>query len=78
VAGIQRKIAAPSPQIVGGHVYLFESWSDGGAATHTISTPATDTAYTARFRELLPLPVVRIEVTAAGQPPVSRRTVLTR
>ena len=26
------------------------SWSDGGAATHTIATPAADTTYTATFR----------------------------
>jgi glucose/arabinose dehydrogenase len=57
VAGIQRTIEAPSPQIVGGHVYLFEAWSDGGAPKHTISTPAVDRTYTARFGELLPLPV---------------------
>jgi len=30
VAGIQRQIAAPSPQIVGGRIYLFQGWSDGG------------------------------------------------
>jgi len=35
---------------------VFDGWSDGGAATHTISTPAANTTYTARFRQLLPLP----------------------
>lgn len=29
--------------------YSFLSWSDGGAATHTISTPATAASYTATF-----------------------------
>ena len=28
----------------------FESWSDGGAQTHSIVAPATATTYTARFR----------------------------
>jgi glucose/arabinose dehydrogenase len=56
VAGIQRQIAAPSPQIVGGRIYLFQGWSDGGAATHTIVTPVADRTYVARFRELIPLP----------------------
>jgi hypothetical protein len=56
VVGVQREIAAPSPQIVGGRIYLFQGWSDGGAATHTISTPAADKTYVARFRELIPLP----------------------
>ena len=54
VVGMQRKISAPSPQVVGGRVYIFTGWSDGGAATHTIATPASDTTYTANF--LVPLP----------------------
>jgi hypothetical protein len=39
---------------VGTHIYVFASWSDGGAAEHTISTPAADTTYTARFIEVPP------------------------
>ena len=31
--------------------YTFLSWSDGGASTHTIRTPATATTYTATFRK---------------------------
>ena len=31
--------------------YVFVSWSDGGAATHTIRTPATARTYTATFRK---------------------------
>jgi hypothetical protein len=50
VTGIARTIGAPSPQSVGGTTYEFESWSDGGAATHGITTPAGATTYTARFR----------------------------
>ncbi|MEP6994637.1 MAG: PQQ-dependent sugar dehydrogenase [Acidobacteriota bacterium] len=45
VVGIIRTIGAPSPQ--GSNVFL--SWSDGGAQTHTISTPASNTTYTASF-----------------------------
>ena len=30
--------------------YIFSSWSDGGAQTHTITAPATNATYTARFR----------------------------
>jgi glucose/arabinose dehydrogenase len=57
VTGMQRKLSAPSPQVVGGRVYVFTSWSDGGAATHTIATPASDTTYTANFLAVpLPLP----------------------
>lgn len=35
------------PQTVDGVTYEFESWSDGGAASHT--APASDTTLTARF-----------------------------
>ena len=31
--------------------YTFTSWSDGGAATHTIRTPATARTYTATYRK---------------------------
>jgi glucose/arabinose dehydrogenase len=31
--------------------YVFSSWSDGGAATHTIRTPASARTYTATFRK---------------------------
>ena len=57
VVGIQRMIAAPSPQVVDGRVYIFTGWSDGGAATHTITTPASDATYTANYLAV-GLPVV--------------------
>lgn len=50
VAGIVRRLAAPSPQTFGGISYVFDSWSDGGAADHEISTPDASTTYTAVFR----------------------------
>ena len=50
VVGIQRTLGAPSPQTVSGTTYEFVSWSDGGAATHTVATPASNTTYTATFR----------------------------
>src|SRR5207248_2171891 len=33
----------------GGRPYDFVSWSDGGAATHTITTPSSPATYTAAF-----------------------------
>lgn len=48
VVGIQRTLGASS-QSSGGVDYEFSGWSDGGAATHSISTPASDTTYRARF-----------------------------
>src|SRR5262249_46231751 len=49
VVGINRTLGVVSPQNVGGRNYVFASWSDGGVAAHTISTPSTNTTYTATF-----------------------------
>ena len=46
-----RTIGAPSPQAAGRFSYTFRSWSDGGAQTHTITTPAAGTTYTASFKK---------------------------
>ena len=45
VVGIRRTLEAVSPQ----GAWVFSSWSDGGARIHTISTPAANATYTARF-----------------------------
>jgi glucose/arabinose dehydrogenase len=50
VVGITRTLGVISPQTVGGVTYEFVSWSDGGAATHAVNTPASNTTYTATFR----------------------------
>jgi glucose/arabinose dehydrogenase len=50
VVGIVRSLGAPTPQTSSGATYNFVSWSDGGAATHNISTPATNTTYTATYQ----------------------------
>lgn len=68
VVGVERNIGVPSPQTI----YTFNNWSDGGAATHTISTPAADTAYTATFSGgglmFYPLPTpIRLLDTRAGE-----------
>jgi glucose/arabinose dehydrogenase len=46
VEGIIRSIGVVTPQTTGGTAYQFVSWSDGGAATHEISTPVNDTTFT--------------------------------
>ncbi len=48
VVGIERDIGA-ADQVLNGRRYQFSNWSHGGAATHTIATPATNTTYTAVF-----------------------------
>ena len=49
VVGIMRSLEAFT-QPAGGTTYEFMSWSDGGAAAHTVSTPAANTTYTATYR----------------------------
>ncbi|MGH9369020.1 MAG: PQQ-dependent sugar dehydrogenase, partial [Thermoanaerobaculia bacterium] len=64
VVGIQRVLGVVSPQTQGATTYTFASWSDGGAATHTISTPASNTTYTANFTG----PTATPTRTATGTP----------
>ncbi|HEX8568061.1 MAG TPA: PQQ-dependent sugar dehydrogenase [Pyrinomonadaceae bacterium] len=47
--GYGLNVNAPT-QTVNGNQYAFQSWSDGGAQAHTITTPATAATYTATFR----------------------------
>jgi glucose/arabinose dehydrogenase len=47
-AGYRLQLNAPN-QTINGVPYTFLSWSDGGAQTHTITTPSTATTYTANF-----------------------------
>jgi hypothetical protein len=54
VEGVIRALGVVSPQTSGGTVYTFASWSDGGAATHEISTPVADTTFTATFQPAPP------------------------
>jgi glucose/arabinose dehydrogenase len=51
VVGISRILEAPSSQTFNGRLYNFGSWSDGGSRIHNISTPATDTTYTATYSD---------------------------
>jgi glucose/arabinose dehydrogenase len=54
VVNFSRKIGAPLQQKANGKTWVFDHWSDGGAATHNVSTPATNTTYTATYRDLGP------------------------
>jgi hypothetical protein len=53
VAGIVREVGALTPQTINGVAYVFDSWSDGGAATHEIA-PTRDLTLTANFRPATP------------------------
>jgi glucose/arabinose dehydrogenase len=50
VEGVIRTLGVVTPQTSGGTTYDFVSWSDGGQATHEISTPNDDTTLTALFQ----------------------------
>ena len=50
IVGSSNTVSAITPQTKGKKRYEFSSWSDGGAQTHVITAPATNAAYTARFR----------------------------
>ena len=69
VVGIERALGA-EPQNFGGRRYAFASWSDAGAATHTVSTPVADATYTATFTDIGPVnnqsPSVSISAAASG------------
>ncbi len=47
--GAVQTVEARSPQTLNGLTYQFSNWSDGGAATHSIKVPATNTTLTANF-----------------------------
>lgn len=47
--GWQINVSAAN-QVFGGRNYRFTSWSDGGAASHSIVTPASPATYTAKFK----------------------------
>jgi hypothetical protein len=51
VVGSNNSVIAATPQTINGSTYRFTSWSDGGARSHVIVAPATNTTYTARFRK---------------------------
>jgi alpha-tubulin suppressor-like RCC1 family protein len=50
VVGSSHTIATTSPQAgTTGSQYVFGTWSDGGAMSHSVTTPASATTYTANF-----------------------------
>ncbi|MDF3066671.1 MAG: hypothetical protein K0R38_2272 [Polyangiaceae bacterium] len=51
VVGVQRDIGVVSPQTSAGKTYTFTSWSDGGAATHSVTTPNANATFTATLAE---------------------------
>ena len=50
IVGSSNSVSASGLRTSGGTTYGFDTWSDGGAATHNIVAPATPATYTATFR----------------------------
>jgi glucose/arabinose dehydrogenase/PKD repeat protein len=50
VVGVERAIEIPDSQTINGITYTFLYWMHGGARAQTISTPLTDTTYTATLQ----------------------------
>jgi glucose/arabinose dehydrogenase len=50
IVGSSNSVTATSPQTLGVQSYAFASWSDGGAQSHQIVAPASNTTYTATYQ----------------------------
>ncbi len=49
IVGSTNSLSAPTTQTLGVGTYAFTSWSDGQAATHDITAPAVNSAWTANY-----------------------------
>jgi glucose/arabinose dehydrogenase len=69
VTGMERELGA-ADQTSEGRRYRFDRWAHGQPASHTLSTPAADTTYTASFTDLGPVtnqpPSVDLSAPATG------------
>ena len=52
VVGIQHVLAGVPAQMIGGKLYRFAGWSNGGALTDTITNPTANTTYTANYDQV--------------------------
>ncbi len=67
VSGIYRNVNAPLTQAVNGVAYTFRSWSDGGTAAHRITTPPTNTTFTAFYDAVTQIPTsIQISTPSNG------------
>ena len=57
IAGSQNTVSAPSVERVAGKAWFFESWSDGGTATHVLKSLASPETLTAIYESERVLPV---------------------
>jgi glucose/arabinose dehydrogenase/PKD repeat protein len=67
IEGSTNSISAPSPQMLAGQSYAFESWSDGGAGTHNVVADDSST-YTATYTNHAPSAVATADPTSGVAP----------
>ena len=65
VVGMSRTVQAVPLQDLSGQTYRVQSWSDGGSATHMISTPPLNMTYIANYTTVLPSQRYNIAVKSA-------------
>ena len=70
VVGVERVLGAPSPQYLGNGQLVFNSWSDGQAQIHTITTPDANTSYTVTYDRFI-TPPAPWQGSDIGQPTVA-------
>jgi hypothetical protein len=69
VVGSSHTVATPSPQAGGtGTQYAFNTWSDGGAQSHTITAPSSATTYTVNFSTQYQLTLIDSPVAGGTVP----------
>jgi glucose/arabinose dehydrogenase/PKD repeat protein len=57
-----------NPQVVNGRSYVFDGWSDGGAATHVLRAPGAATTYVAKFKEAAFVAKINFQLGSALTP----------
>lgn len=66
VIGSMHTIGTHSPQTAPGTIYTFNNWSDGGAASHLVTTPGAAITYTATFSVQYQL-TITVSPSASGK-----------
>lgn len=67
VVGLRRALGAAETALIGGRMYGFTGWSDGGPATRSVSMTAGGSAYTANYAPL------ELAATYVANPPTAWR-----
>jgi uncharacterized repeat protein (TIGR01451 family) len=68
IVNSNNSVSAPTPQTLNGVQYVFQSWSDGGAQTHTIRAGTSNATFTANFAPMsADVQIVKTGVLGAGK-----------